>query len=1387
MLHFNRISWSGFSTYESRRSQTRNKYENSMLKHSCTKRQCLFPFLLITVIFWMVFGFGIDAMAQSDPSTMIGRQSNNVGIRAVPAPGQVTIDGNLDDWDLSGRIWSFADISIRDRYSAETAVMWSKDYLYLAFKFRDPTPLANTINPVFNPADGWKGDAVQLRFLTDWPLWITLWKYTEGNTSAMLHSFWNDKDNDGLGQTDKLSIAKSGSTNLGNDVEMAYKINEDKRGYVQEVRIPWKLLYENKVPAAVAGLNFCMGIDLCWGPSGESTWPLHRYQDNMQSGKTSREFFWTSKKVWGNVTLLAKGKVQPRKYILADQKLEGTIPIKIIIPVKAKEFTVVLETKDGVRVRNLGAQLNPELSSVSVKNDQRIVQVLWDGRDDAGKMVSEGEYQVRGLSHEGLGADYVMSIYNPGTPPWDAGTSGNWGADHTAPQYLAAGADWTILAWSYAEGGSSIIGIGPDGLKKWGEKRGVLSLAADEKNVYFIARGNSDSGSLCRLHKIDGTYYPFVLDGKERPFELSLNDLFGSEAAVPGKVEGMASSGEKLIMAMSRGKVALVDINSAKVLKILDVPAVSAITFGLEGQCYLISNYKLAELNLETGALRYIATPGLSIDQTTSTDNDIPSIQNKNYDNSHRAIAVDQKGFIGIFDKGDDQQVKFYSPLGKFQYAVGRKGGRPIRGDFDEQAMSHVSSVSVDKMSQIWVTESWEYPRRVSVWGQDGKLIRDYIGNTHYAGTGVFLHDQDPTLAYSGPVEMKLDMKKRTWKVTRILWVPGKGEQFAITDLQAQPQRFSSNAGGELREFMFVPPYESNPYVLYMEGDDKRWRPVASIGVVGMISGELTEHQGKIIRQPDGQYAGLNAYDAYFWNDANMDGKIQFSEVAVVHNPKPVKIGESGSIPIPYGSGWGGRMAVEDLSFVTDGVDRYVPIRYTEEGAPVYGPASIKKYLTEGWGGDYVPVLKENKVLALMNRGNFATNGLSALDAETGRELWSYPNPYPGVHGSHEAPMPQPGLIIGPLKIMGAAAELAGGNGRVFAMRGNLGQDFYMTTDGLFIGTIFPDGRFPSLSLPLKEEELVGAPMESYGGGSEPFMGWFGKQNDGKFRVLSGIGRQSAMVLELNGFEYIKRFTASPLDVTGKMLTIAATDNDARTSNAKKITDKHQVIAKVNQAPDISGKNSGWDKIPSFTIESTASGFKGNAQLGYDTDYLYLAINVDDPSPWKNDGVDFLRLFKTGDAVDLQIGADAKAPANRTQPAMGDLRVVMANLNNEPTAILMRPVNPPAPKNLQKTYTSPVGIKKFDEVRILKGTKLSVMKNDRSYRLEVAISLKELGLKPIPGSEFRGDIGFISSDSDGRINIARTYWSNKATNLVSDEPNEAWLFPSFWGTFSWEK
>ena len=410
------------------------------------------------------------------------------------------------------------------------------------------------------------------------------------------------------------------------------------------------------------------------------------------------------------------------------------------------------------------------------------------------------------------------------------------------------------------------------------------------------------------------------------------------------------------------------------------------------------------------------------------------------------------------------------------------------------------------------------------------------------------------------------------------------------------------------------------------------------------------------------------------------------------------------------------------------------------------------------------------------------TEGIGKIHETTGKVEWSYPNPYPSVHGSHKAPMPQPGLVIGSLKIMGTAS-LGEGRGHVFAIRGNLGQDYFFTTDGLFIGTLFQDGRLPSPALPEKASELPGTPMEIFGGGSEPFSGWFGKQTDGKFRLTSGLGRQTSMILEVNGLDKVERFNAPPVSVTPGQLTEAAIANDTRAASKAKAAEKRATIGLLATAPVIDGKGTGFKALPVIDVASTSSNLTAKARLGYDSTNLYVSIEVEDPSPWKNQGVDFTRLFKTGDAVDIQLGTGPKIGGEK--PAQGDLRVVLSQLAGKPAAVLMQPVNPQAEKTASKLYSSPVSDQRFDEVRLLPEVKIAVRNAGKGYVLEAAIPFAAIGLTPKAGAEIRGDIGFISSDASGMINAARTYWANQSTNLLSDEPYEALFKPSAWGTFTW--
>ena len=72
------------------------------------------------------------------------------------------------------------------------------------------------------------------------------------------------------------------------------------------------------------------------------------------------------------------------------------------------------------------------------------------------------------------------------------------------------------------------------------------------------------------------------------------------------------------------------------------------------------------------------------------------------------------------------------------------------------------------------------------------------------------------------------------------------------------------------------------------------------------------------------------------------------------------------------------------------------------------------------------------------------------------------------------------------------------------------------------------------------------------------------------------------------------------------------------------------------------------------------------------------------------------------------------------------------------------------------------------------------------FRLEASVPLRALHLDASRTPTIRGDVGRVLSDQTGTRAAARSYWSNKNTNIVSDVPSEARLQPSLWGELRFE-
>lgn len=97
-------------------------------------------------------------------------------------------------------------------------------------------------------------------------------------------------------------------------------------------------------------------------------------------------------------------------------------------------------------------------------------------------------------------------------------------------------------------------------------------------------------------------------------------------------------------------------------------------------------------------------------------------------------------------------------------------------------------------------------------------------------------------------------------------------------------------------------------------------------------------------------------------------------------------------------------------------------------------------------------------------------------------------------------------------------------------------------------------------------------------------------------------------------------------------------------------------------------------------------------------------------------------------------------------------------------------------------FSSPVSTIWFDRVTdITDKVELAAGKDakggEANYELRVPLSV--IGLKLARGKTFKGDIGVLRGQ--GGATVARLYWSNKATAIVSDVPSEAALAPQNWG------
>ena len=1022
--------------------------------------------------------------------------------------------------------------------------------------------------------------------------------------------------------------------------------------------------------------------------------------------------------------------------LVADRKRRLVINLDQPLAGKA---TVVLEDADGNRVRNLIA------GKPFAKGRQPIE---WDGIDEQGNVVKPGKYRWRAITHPGITPEYLFSFANDGKPPWRTGSGTDmWGPDHSCLVSAAAGPDWTFFGGSCAESGYAIVAVDAQGVKRmqYNPPSGTgierVALAADG-NVLYAAHDGFAWGqhvdrtkpdwkaaqklTLSRFDVPSGKVVDFP--GGQRFAVVSTLEV-GPGSANP-KVEaknlaGLAVLGGKAyVSSRAAGALLVMDVATGKPAGEIKLDSPGALA--TDGKSLLaVSKATVVRIDPATGAARPVVATGLQ---------------------SPQGIAVDAKGNLYVSDAAT-HTVLVFDAAGKPVREIGTRGG-PYAGPYQPQRMVNPRGVAVAANGWLWVTEDRWNPKRTIAWDlAAGKVVLEKFGPTSYGASGAGFDPADPTRWIGQGAAWRVDFAKKSAACTSILSEkPGhvggylrnqlhytvirEGGRTLTIGLGGVTVVSELRADGSLRDLAFIGSTHRfsfacdwNPPPAFIEAFDKAY--------------------------PDKKGKHGDKGPGVLWVDANGDGLCQ-----------PDEFEFSTGCDNFAGAYWG--QEYRDLTFRVPATikGRRMIVTLKPEG---FTDKGLLKYprLADACA-KAVPVdLPGNEIETAVDRfGNVVVNSDPAMKcfAPDGRTLWTYPNRWSNVHGSHAAPLPEMGVMQGVLFFLGMAPfdEKAD----VFIVNGNHGRFFVMTSDGLYLDEMFKDVR-------------MGAAVDAYLIGGECFGGVFGRsEKDGQYYLQSG--HTDYRLFRVRGLDQAKR-QEGVIEVTPAQAVAA--ENNLRRRAAEVVARKEAAVAFVATPPPLD-KDTGWDRIPE-TRWDRGGRFPAGVRAAWDAENLYLFYTVQDPSPWVNNGKDWTLLFKTGDSVDLQIGVDAASDPQRRGPVPGDLRLLIAPFEGKPIAVLYRHRVPGAKNPM--TFTSPWRSETVDEVVRLDAARISVATREGEYRLRVAVPLAALGLKDPAGKNLRADFGVIFGDPAGQINMLRSYWSNPATGLVNDVPGEIMLTPNLWG------
>ena len=1247
---------------------------------------------------WLVFSLLVSlvSVAPARADTGLARHKK---LYAVPRTKDVKVDGKFDDWDISAQIQMYVIQETSEMQSAKFAIMYDDQALYLGATLRDPTPMMNRHDPLVDADKGWDADACQFRLVTDpavgypfnqaafrqdndpeQPIHATLWYYTDRKEpvlqmfKSMSYRVTNEAWPQGVAPRDKF--------------QAVYLKADDDSGYSFEYRIPWTTLGMKTAPKAgdlVAGT-----VQFCWSaPDGLKTAGGSAWAYDVMAGPG---FPYQSTACWGKIIFSEKGNL-PKYLVEEGVPPERPLPLRFSYDLPEDgETTVQLFNDTGLVVRTLVAQ-GPRRAG---RNRE-----LWDGLDDVGKPIPAGKYAWKGLYHQPVKTRFILSAHNSGQPPYKLDdNTGGWGGDHGQATTACAAGDRMMLAWSISESGWGIICTDLAGKKLWGIKHNATDMATDGERVFVAGDfGFNDADSVKIFDLKDGRPLNW---GNGKP---ALDPPAGGEAK-DNVATGVAyGNGTVYVSWGARNAIGVYDAKTGTLRETWQVPAPGRLAPRTGGSLAVISEGKVV---------------------VVSNGNAAPLIGERIDDPS--AVAVGADGAIYVANRGKLQNVSVFSADGKYLRSIGKAGGRPRVGRYDNSGILEPGGMTIDRNGSLWIAETLDAPKRHSVWNTTtGELVNEFFGASSYFGWA-YMNPRHPDELYCHNVLWKVDLDKGTCVPWSTIWRATAPNMIRAANPGGYAGHFRVMTANNGKQFGWGMVDYCN--TLYMrEGDI--FKPIA--GTIRLARGSayspgvLYPVMTDPARYPNG---------AYLWQDANNDQTVQENEL--IKSPAP-----RGEVTFNW--------IDPDLNAWCDDGYIFKPVRFEPNGRPIYDFASKHPIPFTGRNPNGTSLWLDTQDDTVYTLDPGANPGFARWTPDR-KLIWGYQGivPWPNALS---LPVVTAGKLWGLTMPLGIAGDFTGA-------ATYFGPYHIFTRDGLYVAMIMRDGRTGGLGPDITASETITGQLV---------------KPDGMNRYFLLAGDQDGRVTEILGLDTVRRLPGGIHNHTEADVK-AATDALAQYETMRA---KGRRLDIVRGLPAL--------ELAASVGKTTDAARSFAARAAYDQDNFYVSFDVTSPCDLVNEITDPHRIFKGGNLLDIQIATDPAADPERKKPAPGDLRILVTRHEGEPVAVVFKPkVKGFAGRPI--VLTSPTGRESFDSIRISNAIGLSYAKTPNGFKAVATVPLEVLGWTPKPGSEVRMDLGYIFGNATGSQAAARAYWTNNgfSANVTNDVPNESRLEPAEWGRASVE-